>query len=264
MNVIKYYHIGRVNLQNALFYVIDFLVSAVLVAMILFILISLWKVLYIGRPVIAGFSFKQMIWYLAFTESLVFIPIRTIIKEMEHEIKSGDIVYHLNKPYNYITAKLATIFGGATLIRSIMVFPAAIIMALIFVGAIEIGIYQIIFGIIAIILAITLVFLIAASIAMLAFWLEESYAFYFIYDKMRFILGGFLFPLEILPIWLEIPARYLPFSPVLYYPARLIVDFSFSFLAKTMFLQIGWIAIFIGIISLMYKFGIKKVSVHGG
>lgn len=263
MNANKYYYIGKLHAQNTLMYFVDFLISAGLVIMIMFILISLWKVLYTGRPLIAGFDIAQMVWYLALTESLVFMPLRSIIHEIENDIKSGFIAHQLTKPYNYFIAKFSSTAGFA-LLRFIVVFISAMIMAYIFVGPIQFNILGILFGIINVLLAFILSFLIAIGIAMLAFWLEESFAFYFIYDKMRFIMGGFLFPLEILPIWLEIPARYLPFSALLYYPAKVFVDFSFPFFLKALVFQISWILIFMIILSLFYKKAIKKVSIHGG
>ncbi|MBD3249321.1 hypothetical protein GF336_04715 [Candidatus Woesearchaeota archaeon] len=263
MTLGKYYHIGKINLQNSLAYIIDFFISSGLVIMIMLILIALWRVLYQDRNIIAGFTLAQMIWYLVITESIVFMPLRGIIREIEGEIKSGKIAYQLNKPYNYIAAKFFSKIGFA-LLRWAIIFTAAVFIAWIFVGPIQLNIYGVFFGIISIFLSFVLSFLIACCIAIMAFWLEEVFGLYFMYDKMRFILGGFLFPLDILPLWLQIPARYLPFSAILYYPAKLFVDFSPEFMAKTFFFQLSWILVLIILVSILYRIGIKKVSINGG
>ena len=153
---------------------------------------------------------------------------------------------------------------GYTILRFIVVFAAAISMAWIFVGPINITTTSIIFGLITITIGYTIVFLLMAFMGLFAFWLEESYALFFIYDKMRFILGGFLFPLEILPLWLATPARKLPFAAALYYPAKIFVNFSWKTLIEALKLQITWIIILTILVSIIYKKGIKKVSIHGG
>ena len=57
--------------------------------------------------------------------------------------------------------------------------------------------------------------------AALAFWLRDTRSAWFIYQKLVFVLGGMLLPLEVLPRGLELTAKILPFAAFAYAPGRL-------------------------------------------
>ena len=54
-----------------------------------------------------------------------------------------------------------------------------------------------------------------------AFWLRDARSTWFLYQKLVFLLGGMLLPLEFLPTGLGDVARALPFAAMAYAPARL-------------------------------------------
>src|SRR3954449_1091069 len=54
-----------------------------------------------------------------------------------------------------------------------------------------------------------------------AFWLRDARSTWFLYQKLVFLLGGMLLPLEVLPGRLRTVAEALPFSAMAYAPARL-------------------------------------------
>ena len=60
----------------------------------------------------------------------------------------------------------------------------------------------------------------------------------FLYQKLIFVLGGMLLPLEVLPPTLETIARWLPFSAMAYIPARLA---SGHFEPHLLLIQVGWL-----------------------
>jgi len=64
-----------------------------------------------------------------------------------------------------------------------------------------------------------------AVIGMLSFWTEDNSAFYWIAQKLSFMMGLFL-PLGFLPVVIREIALYLPFSYIAYAPARLLTSFS--------------------------------------
>ena len=54
-----------------------------------------------------------------------------------------------------------------------------------------------------------------------AFWLRDARSTWFLYQKLVFLLGGMLLPLEFLPRALADVAKVLPFAAMAYAPARL-------------------------------------------
>ena len=59
------------------------------------------------------------------------------------------------------------------------------------------------------------------AVAAVAFWLRDIRATWYLYQKVIFIVGGMLIPLEVLPDGVEAVARALPFMAMAYVPARL-------------------------------------------
>jgi ABC-2 type transport system permease protein len=110
----------------------------------------------------------------------------------------------------------------------------------------------------------TLNFCIAAMIGLAAFVVEDISAFQWIYQKLAFILGGLLIPLDFYPGWLQNICRALPFSSITYAPARLFVSPSISAFAGVFGLQIVWIVILGLLLTFTYKRSLTQLTVNGG
>src|SRR4030095_13888914 len=94
--------------------------------------------------------------------------------------------------------------------------------------------------------------------------LEDVTAFVWIYQKLAFIFGGLLIPLDFYPPWLQAITRVLPFSSTIYGPARLFVSPTLELSINVMFLQIGWIIILVLGLTLAYRRGLTQLTINGG
>jgi len=116
----------------------------------------------------------------------------------------------------------------------------------------------------AVVLGLTLNFLIEFSIGMLAFWFEDTQPFFWIYQKLVFTLGGLFLPLELLPGPLATVAGFLPFAAVTYAPARIFSGFSVEVFAAQVALQLAWMAALVVVVAAIYTRAVRKVNIHGG
>jgi ABC-2 type transport system permease protein len=85
-----------------------------------------------------------------------------------------------------------------------------------------------------------------------------------IYQKFIFILGGFLIPLDFYPNWLQVIAKALPFSAMIYGPSKLFVAPSWELLGEVMLMQAVWIIASGTILAIAYRRGIAYLTVNGG
>ncbi len=264
MIIRKYYEIWKINLISNLAYFWDYFVYSLLVGFVIFVLVNLWKIVYSKNALIEGFTLPMMIWYLVMAESLVSNSNNGhLIKEINQEIKSGDMAYLLNKPYNYIGYHYAKTFSQCIL-DSLTTFMLAGIIAFMLIGKIEFSILSIPFLLVVILGSFTIDFLISTIIGICAFWLEDTSSFRFIYEKFIYIIGGMLMPLELFPKWLGVIAEKLPFSYIAYYPSKLFVMFSFDLFFKVVLGQIIYI-LGIGIVLIiLYKLALRGVNINGG
>ena len=97
-----------------------------------------------------------------------------------------------------------------------------------------------------------------------AFLVEDVSPFMWIYQKFIFILGGFLIPLDFYPGWLQVIARALPFSAMIYGPSKLFVAPTPGLLANVMLMQALWILALGTILVFSYRRGVAYLTVNGG
>jgi viologen exporter family transport system permease protein len=102
------------------------------------------------------------------------------------------------------------------------------------------------------------------SIGLLAFWTEETTSFSLIFSRLTLVLGGVLAPLEIFPQPLRSIAQVLPFSTILYGPARTLVHFELDRFGWLLVQQALTLAVGSLVLAAIYQVAIKRVNINGG
>jgi ABC-2 type transport system permease protein len=93
---------------------------------------------------------------------------------------------------------------------------------------------------------------------------EDVSPFVWIYQKFIFILGGFLIPLDFYPEWLQVIAKALPFSAMIYGPSKLFVAPTLELFANVILLQLTWIIVLGATLIISYRRGVAYLTVNGG
>lgn len=260
----KYLHIFKISLSNNLVYVANLITRNFFFVFIVFIMLLLWKNIYGEKgELIAGFSIKQMIWYLIVTE-LVTLSRSNVFTEVSEDVKKGNIAYLINKPYNYVFYCFSNSLGDITT-RLATNMLVGLTIGLLYVGPlVDFNFIHLPFVIISLILGVFINFFIYINLALTAFWMEENTAFTWIYSKLVFTLGGMLIPLEMFPDWLEKIARNLPFAYVTYGPAKLAVNFNYNEFYQIITYQLCYLLLFMIISMAVYGRGVRALNVNGG
>lgn len=258
----KYLTAAAISLKNAYAYRAGALFGLVMYTLFIFVLFSVWKAVYKGGE-IEGFSLTQMVWYVCFTEFVVFGCRTSVFTQLNEEVKNGDIAYQLNKPYSFIFYKFANALGE-TAVNAVVYLAAALALGFLFAGPMPQFEWWMLPPVaLSLALGLILSFFTMTALGLTAFYIEENTAFYLIWQKLVFMLGMFL-PLEFLPGWLQGIARWLPFPYIAWAPARLLVNFSWEHFWAAVPAQMLWVAVFIGISWLIYRTGVKRINAHGG
>ncbi|GFP77171.1 ABC transporter permease [Clostridium fungisolvens] len=262
--IYKYLQISKINMSNNLVYFWNFISKNLFFVFIMFIYLMLWKNIYGSKGnTIAGLSLNQMIWYLIFTE-LITLSRTDIHLQVNDDVKTGNIAYLLNKPYNYIAYCFSYFIGelGIKLLTNAII---GIIIGVVYVGPLNsFNLITLPFIFISLVVGCIINFFIYITIALTSFWFEDNNAFFWIYSKLIFTLGGMLMPIELFPKWLKNISNFLPFSYVTYVPAKLAVNFSFYDFSRQFMIQILYLGIFILVSATMYRKGAKNLNVNGG
>ena len=221
----KYWFIYQITLINSLAYPGELIGRSLMIIPFMLVFYQLWKVTFsaAGVDVINGLTVQDMLWYLMMAETIE-LGRPPLARTISENVKDGSIAYLLNKPYDFMLYQFSTAMGE-TIFRAMMnaIFGGVTVWFLVGAPAHPSGI---LIAIPAVIGAWVLHFCINAMIGLLAFVVEDVSAFTWIYQKLAFIFGGMLIPLDFYPHWLQVVAKALPFSSTIYGPARLFVSRS--------------------------------------
>ena len=259
----KYWAIFQITLINSLAYPGELLGRSLMMIPFMWIFYQLWKITFAssGTDVIADLTLRDTLWYLMLAETIE-LGRPPLARTISENVKDGSIAYILNKPYDFLLYQFSTAMGE-TIFRTMInaVFGGVTVFWL--VGAPNHP-QGLIVAIPAILGAWTLHFCLNAMIGLSAFVFEDVSAFTWIYQKFAFILGGMLIPLDFYPKWLQAIAKAMPFSSMIYGPARLFVTPSAEMFIRVMSLQIVWIVVLGLLLTLTYRRGISQLTVNGG
>jgi ABC-2 type transport system permease protein len=259
----KYLAIFRIQLSNRLAYVGDLITGSLSILIFLWVFIQLWATTYrvMNQENIGGLTLANTLWYLMLTEAIQLSKPR-LTKGISDAVKDGSIAYLLNKPYNFLLYQLSValadgvsrfgfnlLTGGLLLVLMVSAPPNPMGWPLVLV---------------AVFFGWVLDFCIQALIGLAAFVTEDVTAFDWIYQKLVFILGGMLIPLDFSPDWLRNISLALPFAYTMYGPARLFVEPDLLRFVTLLAGQTIWIIVLGGLLALAYQRGLKWLVVNGG
>ena len=113
----KYLYIYKATLIENLTYITNILIGFINFIVMMVIFLNLWEYMYFdSSQVINGYTMEQMIWYVLITETLWFgSRNKALTRQISQDIKSGNIAYNINKPYNYIFYIIAKHLGEITI-----------------------------------------------------------------------------------------------------------------------------------------------------
>src|SRR5579884_2056052 len=174
----KYAGVMLLTVQTSLAYPLDAFARAGFMAVIMLVFIQLWTATFklSGYSAYAGFDLRRIVWYLVITETVVLSCPRTFDK-VDLEVKGGDIAYTLTRPYTYALFHAAGYFGNVLLTLPAN-FAVGAALAWIAVGPSPLGLAAWPALVATGLLAIALNFVVELVIGLLAFWFEDTYAFY--------------------------------------------------------------------------------------
>lgn len=229
-------------------------------AMVVAVLAGLWRVAVEGNGgEVAGYTAAAITWYIAAAEACtVSLDIR-MIDDIGRDISSGAVATELLRPVSVLGVRVATTFGRA-LPRLAVCMVTGVVVATVTAGgpprpsALWLAVPSFVLAIACNIVA-------QHAFGAAAFWVRDAGAAWFLYQKLVFIAGGMLIPLEALPAWLQSVAAVLPFRAMSYVPARLAAGHVEPVLVLE---QVGWLVVLGVLATAAFRAGERRLQVVGG
>ena len=203
----------------------------------------------------------ELLWYLAVTE-WVLMSAPSVHFQMEEDIRRGDVAYQIARPASWLGARLAHGLG-ALAVRAPVMLIVACAAAWSLAGPprrpVEL-VVAIAFGLVA--SAVMTLFHVGIGIA--AFWLGDVAPAYWIWQKLLFVLGGLLLPLQFYPALFVRITRFTPFPTLLAGPASLatgepLMPAGVLALTLAIWALVGWV-----IARAAFDRAVRRLHVNGG
>lgn len=229
-------------------------------AVILGVFSSLWRaVAEAGMPTTA--DPKSLVWYLAATEWIL-LSAPPVHLEIQEAIRRGDVVYRLGHPVSYVVAEFASGFGLLA-VRAPILGLTAFVCAFGFTGWIPpLSAFLIVvpFGVAASLLVTAW----HLGIGLLAFWLQEVAPVYWVWQKLMFVLGGLMLPLQLYPAFIQRAAAFTPFPSLLAAPASFMLGTPLESPGRLTLMLIFWSGLTALALSGMFRRAGSMVTINGG
>ena len=258
----KYARVFWFAARDQLIYLPAFLVRNLFFLVIVFIFWSLWKVVFAGREALAGLTLVQTLWYLTFTETIELAKSR-VPYQVQDEVKDGTLAVSLGKPYSYVLFQLSRAMGESV-VKIVPILVEGLLLGTLLVGPLSGYLASLPFGLVLIVAGLLITNLWLLLIGLVAFWTEEVSPFYWLVQKLVFILGGLFIPINLFPGWLAGVARWLPFAFSAYWPAYTMVSGDRSAFLTGLAGGAVYIVLLGAAVTLLFTLGRRRVQAQGG
>ena len=208
---------------------------------------------------VAGYTAVALTWYVATSECATVTLNTRLIEEAGEDIASGSVAVELLRPVSVLWLRVATQVGGA-LPRIAVCGVVGIVLSWWMVGAPP-DPWALLLAGPSLLLAITCNLVAQHAFAGASFWIRDARSTWFLYQKLVFIVGGMLLPLQVLPPAMTSVALWLPFMAMAYAPSRLASGF---FEPHLLLVQVAWLGVLSAVAVGVFARGERRLQVIGG
>lgn len=223
------------------------------------VLSSLWRAaVETNGGAVAGYDAAAITWYIVFSEAAVNGTKFRMIEQIGTEIGSGAFAVEMLRPVRAVAFRMAAELGDGVVRLGAMLVAGTLFGMLIAGPPPRPATYVV--ALASAFLAVSCNLAAQHAFAAMAFWQHEAKGAWFLYQKLVFVLGGMLLPLQIFPAWLESAAWAAPFWTMSYAPARLAAGFAEPWLLLG---QVAWLAVLCGAAVAAFAAGERRMQEVG-
>ena len=263
----KYRHVFLVGLQSNLVYRWNFAIRGFFSLFHLIVVFILWGAAFAGKTTIGGFDLAQtMTYFVVLLMMQFFIGAFNEDYQISEEIRNGLINQFLLKPINYFLYRF-TIYGAARCVSGLL-FLIPLAVAFPFIDqylSFPPALWRLGVGLVAMVLSALIQFSIAFCFGLLTFWFLEIQGFVILSLAIESLLGGQMFPLDLMPEWVFRVAQYLPFYYQMYFPGAIFTGRIDEALAvQGLGIQAIWVVLLLAFNHFLWTRGLRRHTAVGG
>lgn len=261
----KYLKVSKIAMETFIAYPAEVFAGLIMNTLFVFVAIFVWRALFNNQAVLEGFSLGMILTYAIMTQFLVsaFLKDKPLF-DMSSTIISGNFIIYLTKPISFYLHFLFEHIGD--MVYSFLIKGLPLIAIFFFLNIFSLPtITQFLLFSASLILAIFLQFTLVFVLALIAFWIEDSFTVASPYYIFAYIFGGRFLPIDFFPGVLRTIIDLMPFRHILYTPIALFVGkITPQEAPKMLLIQGMWIIGLLLIGNFVWKKALRRVTVLGG
>jgi ABC-2 type transport system permease protein len=265
--VAKYRQAFLIGLQSNLVYRWNFVTRGSFEVIHLAVVFVLWGAVYAATATIGGFDFQQTLTYfITIIVVQFFVGAFNEDYQISEEIRNGLINQFLLKPINYFLYRFS-IFSAARVVSGTLILLPLGLMLVFFHSRLVFpheG-WRLVVALPALGLAALIQFTIAYCFGLLTFWFLEIQGFIILSLAFESMLGGQIFPLDLMPPALFRVAQVLPFYYQMYFPAAILTGrIGLPLALQGLGVAAAWAAVLLLLARFLWGRGLGRYTAVGG
>jgi ABC-2 type transport system permease protein len=228
-------------------------------AVVLGVFSSLWRAVAEAGLAIAADP-AVLVWYVAVTEWIL-LSAPPIYLDMQETIRRGDVACQMNRPVSFAGAALAEGIGLLA-VRLPALGVVAFVCAWLFTGAVPPG-SALVRAVPFVVGGAVLLTTLYAWIGLLAFWLDDVLPLYWVWQKLLFVLGGLMLPIQLYPEAIQRAAAWTPFPSILGGPASLMLPGGGDVVALAQGIVVWWGVAMVAVHTVSRR-ALSSMTINGG
>ncbi len=212
----------------------------------------------VGGYTVGELAAYYIVWMLVRNMNVVLTPY-----DWEDRIQRGQLSAELMRPMHPVHNEVS-FFAGWKFVMIFFWLPIAAILAIIFKPVLHPTWLNLAVFAVAIWGAYLIRTMIYTILGMTTFWTTRVGAIFELVFALELILSGRLVPMTLMPDWVQRFAFYLPFQWTFFFPINALVGQSTPLeLFSGLGMQLLWILIGLGVVNLVWHFGVRRFSSVG-
>ena len=263
----KYRQAFLVGLQSNIVYRWNFAVRGFFSLFHLAVVFTLWGAAFAGSASIGGFDLRQTLTY--FVTLLVLQFLISAFNEdyqISEEIRNGLINQFLLKPINYFLYRFSIFVAARLVTGTLILLPLAVALPFIHDSLVfPAESWRYAAALPALAMSAVIQFSIAYCFGMLTFWFLEIQGFVILSMAVEAVLGGQMFPLDLMPEAVFRIAQYLPFYYQMYFPAAILTGrLGVEQVLPGLGIQACWVLALLAVNQVLWVRGLRRHTAVGG
>ncbi|UZN03268.1 ABC transporter permease [Cellulomonas sp. S1-8] len=258
-------HVVRLRFATAYAYRASMLWLLGITVTQVFVLRQVWEALFRSRADVLPLSLDEVLVSITLANLIVWcFPTQTVSGWVRERVREGSVVFDLVRPVGYVP-QLGAHLVGACASASAMVVLALPLVALVGRLTPPAGWDAGLLFVVSLLLGLTVAGLLAALLALVAFWTTEVNGMAMLYSLVASFFSGVFVPVEAFPDALRTLALLTPFPataavPISLYLGRVEGTDALAALG----LQLLWIVVLGATASFVWRRARRRVVVQGG